>query len=267
MTISIDKPVTFSLIGQRVTNQDYVYPVDERSGLFIVCDGIGGWDQGEVASRLVAEAVARFMEQHPTDCIEESYLAEALASAYRTLLEYLSQNRLLSRLGTTLALLQLTSRGATVAHVGDSRVYHMRGGVILHQTLDHKYVQDLVAGGIITEEQALNHPRRHTLSRSIGVQSNESPLRMDKGEIAHIADIQMGDFFFLCTDGVLEQVDDQSLRNIFAQYETSQDIADQLLGRCRNLTRDNYSGCLVRIKHVSREKANLPFGIFGQSQE
>jgi len=265
MTISIEKPVSFSGIGQRATNQDYVYPVDEQSRLFIVCDGIGGWDQGEIASRLVAEAVARFIEEHPTDCIKETYLAEALASAYYALREYLVQNPLLSRLGSTLALLQLSSTGAMVAHVGDSRVYHMRGGLILHQTQDHKYVQELVAEGIITEKQALNHPRRNTLSRSIGVDSPQFPPRMDKGEIVHITDIQAGDCFFLCTDGVLEQVDDDMLRRIFAQGTPLPEITDQLLGRCRDFSRDNYSGCLVKVKSVSREDVNIPFETSGKS--
>ncbi|GAB2767370.1 hypothetical protein GCM10027275_07120 [Rhabdobacter roseus] len=259
MTITIDTPVTFSLIGQRVSNQDYVYPADEWSRLFIVCDGIGGWDQGEVASQLVAEAVARFMQQHPTNCINETYFAEALASAYYDLREFLIKNPLLSRLGSTLALLQLTNAGATVVHIGDSRVYQIRGGAILHQTQDHKYVQELVSEGIITEEQALHHPRRNSLSRSVGVDSNRFPPRMDKGEITHLTDVQAGDYFFLCTDGVIEQIDDQALGNIFSRYAFSQEIVNHLLTLCSNLTRDNYSGCLVKIKSVSKEETNFSY--------
>lgn len=265
MKIRIEKPVTFSLTGQRATNEDYVHPVDERSRLFIVCDGIGGWDQGEVASRLVAEAVAYFFMQNPTEFLNGAYLDEALTNAYTSLAEYLQHNPLLSRMGSTLALLCLTDEGATVAHVGDSRVYQIRSGSILHQTQDHKYVHELVAEGIITEEQALNHPRRNTLSRSVGADSNQFPPRMDKAEITHITDIQEDDCFFLCTDGVLEQVDEEVLTEIFVQSGTLEEIVSRILGRCRELTRDNYSGCLVRVNDVSRGNADFPFENFPQN--
>jgi serine/threonine protein phosphatase PrpC len=259
MKIRIDKPITFSLTGQRAKNEDYVYPVDEQSRLFIVCDGIGGWDQGEVASRLVAEAVACFFAQNPAVFLSETYLSAALSSAYASLAEYLRQNPFLSRLGTTLALLYLTDAGAVVAHVGDSRVYHLRQGQILHQTQDHKYVFELVAEGIITQEQALCHPRRNTLSRSVGADSQQTRPRMDKAQITHLTDIKEGDYFFLCTDGVFEQVNEATLLLIFARADSSEGIATQMLERCHELTRDNYSGCLVRVNDVSRGNADFPF--------
>lgn len=259
MTIAIDKPASFSCTGQRTNNEDYVYPVDEQSRLFIVCDGIGGWDRGEVASRLVAEAVGLYFEQNPAGLPDEAYLHDALTSAHAALAEGLRQNPLLSRWGSTLALLYLSAAGATVAHVGDSRIYHLRKSTILHQTRDHKYVHELVAEGIITEEQALNHPRRNTLSRSVGVDSNQFPPRMDKAEITYLTDIQKGDCFFLCTDGVLEQIDDELLTRIFARSGTPEEIVAQVLGQCRELTRDNYSGCVVRVAGISREKAGFPF--------
>ena len=91
MKIRTEKPITFSLTGQRTTNEDYVYPVDEQSRLFIVCDGIGGWDQGEVASRLVTEALAGYFAQNPTEFLNETYLRAALSSAYAALAGYLRQ--------------------------------------------------------------------------------------------------------------------------------------------------------------------------------
>ena len=259
MKIKIEKPSTFSLTGQRANNQDFVYPVDEQSRLFIVCDGIGGWDKGEVASRLVAQGVAQYFEQHPTQCPDATYFTNALAHAHAALTEYLHQNPLVSRLGTTLALMYLPDAGAVVAHVGDSRVYQIRGTTILHQTQDHKYVHELVAEGIITQEQALNHPRRNTLSRSVGVDSKQFPPRIDKVEITYLPDIQEDDYFFLCTDGVLEQVDDERLTAIFAQSRTTEEVAAHLLVQCRELTRDNYSVCLVRVTGVSRDQADFPF--------
>ena len=250
MTISLEKPFTFSLTGQRALNEDFVLPVDERSRLFVVCDGIGGWDKGEVASRLVAETVAGYFGENPADYVSENYLSESATSAYLALAGYLRENPLVNRLGSTLALLHLNEKGATVAHIGDSRVYHLREGRILHQTQDHKYVQELVADGIITEEQALTHPRRNALSRSVGAESGQMPPRMDKVETTQLTDVRAGDYFFLCTDGVLEQVDAGTLETIFSRCNQAEEVVSQILSRCQNATRDNYSGCVVKIKEI-----------------
>lgn len=240
-------------MGQRANNEDFVLPVDERSRLFIVCDGIGGWDRGEVASQLVGEGLAKYFHQHSGEPISEAYLAEALRCAYFVLAEHLQQNPLLNKLGTTLTLLYLDERGATVVHIGDSRVYQLRGGQILFQTQDHKYVRDLVADGVITEAQALTHPRRNTLSRSVGAESGQFPPKMDRPDITRLTDIRAGDRFLLCTDGVLEKIDNRAMEAVFAQSTSSTNIVDQILFRCQDQTRDNYSGCLVTIRSVDDE--------------
>lgn len=265
MTITLEKPLSFSLVGQRANNEDFVLPVNEQSCLFVVCDGIGGWDRGEVASQLVGEAVARYFQQNPGEILTESYLAAALSSAYLSLAEYLRHNPLVSKMGTTLALLYLDARGATVAHVGDSRVHHLRGGQILFQTQDHKYVRELVAEGIITEEQALAHPRRNSLSRSIGAESGEFSSKMDKPDITHLADIRAGDCFFLCTDGVLEQISSGILEAVFAQSDSPADKIEEILFRCQNQTRDNYSACLVTVRSVNAEGVTQPHETFSRN--
>ena len=264
MTITLEKPVTFSLVGQRANNEDFVLPVDEQSCLFVVCDGIGGWDRGEVASQLAGEGLARYFRQHPGAVLDESRLTEALSYASRALAEYLQHNPLVSKLGTTLALLYIGEKGVTVAHVGDSRVYQLRAGKILHQTQDHKYVRELLADGIITEQQALTHPRRHTLSRSISAEAGQLPPRPDKPEITHLTDVRAGDSFFLCTDGVLEQIDNAALEAVFTQNRAATEIIDQILFRCREQTRDNYSGCLVVVRSVEENEARQSPDIFSE---
>lgn len=253
MTITIRQPITFSFTGQRSNNEDFVQPVTRDSRLFMVCDGIGGWDKGEVASQLVAEAIADYFEQYPPVTLTETYLTDAITQAYLILAQYLQQNPLLSRMGSTLALLYLDKNGVVIAHVGDSRVYHLREGCILHQTLDHRYVLELVAEGIITEEQAQTHPRRNSLSRSIGVDANNLTPKIDKPAITYLTDVQSGDYFFLCTDGVLEQIGNEILSTIFCQNSTEQSIIEAISTRCKNMTRDNYSGCLVPVNEVIKE--------------
>jgi len=262
VNIIIDQPLTFSFTGRRADNEDFVYAAHPTSDkrLFMVCDGIGGWDKGEVASRLVAEAIAAYFEQYPLLAATETYLIDAITHAHLALAEYLQQNPLLSRMGSTLALLYLDEGGATVAHVGDSRVYHLRNGQILHQTQDHRYVLELVAEGIITEEQAQTHPRRNNLSRSIGVESNNPNLKIDKPTVSYLVDIQVGDCFFLCTDGVLEQLTEEKLKTVFKNTFSQEGIfkMEQILSICQDQTRDNYSGCLVSIGDVMREEVSLP---------
>ncbi len=245
----------FSFTGQRANNEDFVLPADEQSRLFIVCDGIGGWDRGEVASRIVAEAIACYCRQYLGEPLDEQYLTAALSSAHLALAKYLRHNPLINKLGTTLVLLHFDERGATVAHVGDSRLYHLRGGQVLFQTQDHKYVRELVADGIITEAQALSHPKRNTLSRSVGADSGRLLAKMDKPDITHLTDIEAGDSFFLCTDGVLEQVDQHILESIFGRSTSSAEKVKQILSRCQDNTRDNYSGTLVTLRSV--DKAGL----------
>jgi serine/threonine protein phosphatase PrpC len=262
VNIIIDQPLTFSFTGQRADNEDFVYaahPTSDRR-LFMVCDGIGGWDKGEVASRLVAEAIAAYFEQYPLVAVTETYLIDAITHAHLALAEYLQQNPLLSRMGSTLALLYLDEGGATVAHVGDSRVYHLRNGQILHQTQDHRYVLELVAEGIITEEQAQTHPRRNSLSRSIGVKSNNQNLKIDRPTVNYLVDLQAGDCFFLCTDGVLEQLTEEKLKAVFQNTSSQEGIfqMEQILSICQDQTRDNYSGCLVTIGDIMREEAPIP---------
>jgi serine/threonine protein phosphatase PrpC len=253
MTIIIRQPITFSFIGQRSNNEDFVQPVTQDSRLFMVCDGIGGWDKGEEASRLVSEAIVHYFERHPPDTLTEKYLTDAIQQAYLSLAEYLQQNPLLSRMGSTLALLYLNEHGVFIAHVGDSRVYHLRKGCILHQTLDHKYVLELVAEGIITEEQAQTHPRRNSLSRSIGVDANNLTPKIDKPAMTYLTDVQPGDYFFLCTDGVLEQINNEKLSTIFRENNTEESIIEAVLASCKDRTRDNYSGCLVPVNEVIKE--------------
>ncbi len=262
MNIIIDQPIAFSFTGQRANNEDFVFPVAPTSDthLFIVCDGIGGWDKGEVASRLVAEAIADYFEKYLPAALTETYLTDAITHAHLALAEYLQQNPLLSRMGSTLALLYLDEGGATIAHVGDSRVYHLRKGQILHQTQDHRYVLELVAEGIITEEQAQTHPRRNSLSRSIGVESNNQNLKIDKPTVSYLVDIQVGDCFFLCTDGVLEQLTEEKLKAVFQNTFSQEGMSqmEQILSICQDQTRDNYSGCLVSISDLVREEAPPP---------
>lgn len=258
MELQIHRPLAFSELGERANNQDFVYPEPDRVSasdrLFVVCDGIGGADKGEEASRIVGEQVAAYFRRNGQPVLSKAVLREALREVYQSLDQFMRQHPLVSRMGTTLALLQLHASGASVAHLGDSRVYHIGRGGVKFCTTDHKQVYELVEAGIITAEQAKTHPWRNRLSRAIlvsGASAEDSErASTDVPDVAHLADVEAGDYFFLCTDGVLEQLTETHLLAILHNDAPEEDKLAQLLAVCQHRTKDNFSGYLVRVNAV-----------------
>ncbi len=248
MEIKIHPPLPFQEQGKRDYQEDYIYPttLDEATRLFVVCDGMGGLDKGEVASQTVADAIGEFVAQNPTQLTDTDYIQQAVTFAHDRLQSYLDNNPALSRMGTTLTLVYLHADSVTVAHIGDSRVYQIRNGGILYKTQDHKQVTDMVREGIITPEQAVNHPWRNRLSRSVSVNKDDKH-RADKAAVVQITDVAAGDYFVLCTDGVLEQITDEILCEILKSDQPNEVKKQAILTQCQDQTRDNYSGVLIQI--------------------
>lgn len=257
--MKIFQPISFSELGQRENNEDYFSPpsIDTNTRLFMVCDGMGGLDKGEEASKITAETINQYFLDNPFINLTEEYLQKAVETAFYTLKSFMETNSLISRMGTTLTLLYINTHSATIAHVGDSRVYHIRNGKILYKTKDHKQVLDMVEEGIITAEQAVNHPWRNRLSRSISVRNSnsedESPRKPDKPTVQHIEDLEKGDYFFLCSDGVLEQVTDEILCKTLLQDKPNEAKIKNIIELCKDKTKDNYTGILVQISEILDE--------------
>jgi serine/threonine protein phosphatase PrpC len=256
MNIQIKQPLIFSHIGQRPNNEDYVLTLQltQHTSLSVLCDGMGGLDKGEVASKIVAEGVKTFFEKNIVTHVDDTYIIAAINSTYQHLDNYLTEHPYLDRMGTTIVLLFLSEQGATMAYLGDSRGYHIRNGEILYQTKDHKQVLDMVEDGIITTEQARSHPWRNRLSKAVTVKTNTDEghkLQTDIPSITYITDVQVGDYFFLCSDGVLEQISDETLcSTLWTEAPNEQKLAT-LLFYCENKTRDNYSGILIEVANVT----------------
>lgn len=256
MQICLSTPVSFSHIGQRTVNQDTLFPAvgtGQDTPLFIVCDGMGGADKGEVASQLLCDAVAGYVESMGAPVLDSVHLRSALDIAYKAYFTFLSQHPLVNRMGSTLALLQFHENGATVAHLGDSRVYQLRGGNVVFQTKDHRQVNDMVEAGIITEAQAATHPWRNRLSRAVTVNAGDADKSTSRAtaDCICLTDIQPGDYFFICSDGIQEQIDNDTLANLLNQRLSDVEKVDALLALCQNKTKDNYSAHLIGISYVS----------------
>lgn len=188
----------------------------DRGILLIVADGVGGARAGEEASRLAVEVTRRtFAEQWSPDVryTLESAVAQANAAVYSR-----GREETYSGMGTTIVCAVLRRGRLYVAHVGDSRLYRLRGDRLEQLTVDHSWVQDQVTRGVLTEEQARNHPKRHVVSRSLGARAT---VEVEMGQY----DLRDGDAILLCSDGLYEMVDGPTIAAVMTQHSPPQACA------------------------------------------
>lgn len=253
MDIIIRQPLGFSEIGRKDNQEDCVYPsfdaVNSSNRFFILCDGMGGHDNGEVASSTVCEAFGDYFERHiPEDGVMTVELFNsALGYAFDRLDEKDSPEQK-KKMGTTMTCLYLHKNGYLVAHIGDSRIYHVRPkSGILYQSSDHSLVNDLLRVGELTEEEAANYPHKNIITRAM--QPNLE--RRYKADVFSFDDVFDGDYFFLCSDGVLEQLTNDALCEILSDDSLSD---SQKLAAIKNIsygnTKDNFTCYLIPVDKV-----------------
>jgi len=251
MRILIKKPFALNETGGRSNNEDAVYPSKGTAlsdeVLFMVCDGVGGSEKGEVASSLAIRAIRDFFLKDPFSGMHQSYIDSAIDYTQKQFDQYLDIHAEAKGMGTTLTLLYLSASGALLAHIGDSRIYHIRAGKILFQTEDHSLVNTLVKNNIITPEEALAHPQRNVITRAI--QGNS--VSKVKADVTMITDLRPGDYFFLCSDGILEKVSNDILCSILSQKITNDEKIAEIYNQCFGQTRDNFSAYLVQVERVA----------------
>ena len=177
----------------RSSNQDSGYA---GVNLFVVADGMGGHAGGDIASALATQLVAQVDDAYQDADLAVGTLLEAMQSANEKLTATVKEYAYLAGMGTTMDSLIFTGTKASIAHIGDSRVYLLRDGVMNQITKDHTFVQTLVDSGRITEEEALIHPRRNVLMRVLGDASDEPQFDV------YPIDVLPGDRFLLCSDGL-----------------------------------------------------------------
>ena len=252
MKIEIYQPLAIWELGQRDNQEDSIFPAfgkatdDDR--LFILCDGMGGHEHGEVASQTVCKAMSDTILSLSKQSFTDDDLLDALQTAYRQL--DCLDNSHLRKMGTTLCLLYFHQGGLTAAHIGDSRIYHTRPkeNRILFQSRDHSLVYDLYQAGEISYEEMRTSPQKNIITRAIqpGEENRVRPA------IVHIADIQPGDFFYICSDGMLEQMDNDELCRLLSTDGSDEKKRMQLIAATSD-NKDNHSAYLIHIKEVMRE--------------
>src|SRR5512142_2428467 len=174
---------------QRRANEDSFFV---RAPLFVVADGMGGAQAGEVASRLAADAFAAGL---PDEGSPEERLEARVHAANARIHEVSQEDRALNGMGTTLTAAYLDGDELALAHVGDSRAYLLRDGALTRLTRDHTLVEELVRRGELTEQEAAEHPQRSIITRALGPEPD-----VDVDLQTH--PVQVGDVVLLCSDGL-----------------------------------------------------------------
>ena len=244
-------------LGVREKQEDSLFPefgMEKASDrLFVLCDGMGGHDAGEVASSTICRAMSQSVLDRCPD-VENSLTDDDFNAALNDSFDALDamDNGATKKMGTTLTFLKLHAEGATIAHIGDSRVYHIRPGKdindteIRFQTKDHSLVNDLIKIGELTPEEAKHSRQKNIITRAMQPCMERRP----KADLYHTQDIQPGDYFMLCSDGMLEQMDDENIRFIFSDEGGSAKNKVDMLKKVTVDNRDNHSAILVHILDV-----------------
>jgi serine/threonine protein phosphatase PrpC len=266
MQILLNQPFALNEIGGGENNEDSIFPekgkATAQDHFFLVCDGIGGHQKGEIASRIVCESFAAFLGEVDAEDFNSTVFQQALDYAYEQLnKEDLTREE--RKMGTTLTFLYFHTQGAFMAHIGDSRIYHLRKQGeqtgILYKSWDHSFVNDLIRANIITAEEAETHSKKNVITRAIQAHQ-EKPSHAD---IYETDDIKAGDYFFLCSDGVLEQVNDTRLCEIMASGKDDDGKINMILEDCQGHSHDNFSAYLVSVKKIISDTASPEKQIFG----
>ena len=254
MKIILNKPLYIQHQGKRPNQEDSLWPLPENaekpSRLFMVCDGMGGHEKGEVASSTVCGALGEWIEHNVRDGIfTKEHMKAALAYAYEKLDE--EDGGEFKRMGTTLTLLYFGRNGVTAAYIGDSRIYHIRPKEgVLFQSCDHSLVYDLYRSGEITYEQMATHPQKNVIQKAITT-GKENRV---EASVCRITNVQAGDWFYLCSDGMLEQMSNDEL----AQILTGEGSAEEKRERLYDETIENHDNHTAWMIQVARVEKNEP---------
>jgi protein phosphatase len=242
------KTVSFAAsdIGRvRSSNQDSGYA---GVNLFFVADGMGGHAGGDIASAIASQHISLADEPLATSAEAEQKLIDYIYQAKQKIDASVKQHPAITGMGTTLSAMMVTGTKVTIAHIGDSRIYLARDGVVKQVTTDHTFVQRLVDTGRISEEEALVHPRRSVLMRVLGDIEQFPEVDIDTYET------KPGDRWMACSDGLSGVVPDQLMKNILLSNVDIQEAGELLVGEALEFgAPDNVTVVLVDVVDAQDE--------------
>ncbi|MGA2451927.1 MAG: Stp1/IreP family PP2C-type Ser/Thr phosphatase [Solirubrobacteraceae bacterium] len=223
---------------QRRANEDSLLA---RAPLFVVADGMGGAQAGEVASRIAVES---FQPGLPETSHPELELAELARAANARIHELSHTSAEHAGMGTTLTAVYVGEQEVAIAHVGDSRAYCMRDGQLLRLTDDHSLVDELIRQGRLTPEEAIEHPQRSVITRALGPEGMvEVDTRSFRG--------RAGDVYLLCSDGLTTMISEEEIAAALRAHPRLRDAGEALIAAANQAGgRDNITVVLIRLEEV-----------------
>jgi serine/threonine protein phosphatase PrpC len=269
MSLSIEVAGRSDVGYVRDNNEDR-FGYDRRSGIYVVCDGMGGAAAGEVASKIAVDSVLGYCRQvvrskeNPTEpnafegvSARADILAKAIQLANRQIRSAAARNPEQRGMGSTLAALLVEDRMYSIAHVGDSRIYLFRQGTIQQLTEDHSLVMEHVRRGLMTVEQAQQSELQHIILRALGTEETVEP---DLGDLV----AEPGDTLLLTTDGLTRHVSDDRILEIVAQASSCRKACVRLIDAANQAGgEDNITCLIVRFAVGRTRKATIRRGAPG----
>lgn len=233
----------------RSHNEDSL-AVDAETGLAVLADGMGGYNAGEVASGIAVAQIPKELKSalagrsaHDIEGAElERLIREHAARTNATIYQAAQRESQYAGMGTTLVVALWHDNRIFVGHIGDSRLYRLRGDDLEQVTRDHSLLQEQIDSGMITKEQARYAPNKNLVTRAVGIDPEV------EAEV-HSYDVQTGDIYLLCSDGLPDMVTDEEIQVTLSALKANLQLAaDQLVQQANdNGGRDNVSVVLVRV--------------------
>src|SRR3990167_5538956 len=238
----------------RSHNEDSVAQ-DAACGLVVLADGMGGYNAGEVASGIAVSVVMTEICQHlqnasPTDRDDATgdelgtlLLRDNICKANASIFQAAQSQPQYAGMGTTIVSGLFYDNRVAVGHVGDSRMYRLRGETLETITSDHSLLQEQIDGGMISIEDARLSKNKNLVTRAVGIDAEVEP------EI-HVHDVQVGDIYLLCSDGLNDMVEDEDIQSTLNAFRSNLPLAASQLIQMANDNggRDNVSVILVKVK-------------------
>jgi PPM family protein phosphatase len=223
---------------QRRANEDSLLA---RSPLFVIADGMGGAQAGEVASKLAVESFQAGLPDSPAPELALAALAQAANARIHELSHASAEH---AGMGTTLTAIYVTEDDVAIAHVGDSRAYCLRDGQLLRLTDDHSLVDELMRQGRLTPEEAVEHPQRSVITRALGP---EAIVEVDTRSFR----ARPGDVYLLCSDGLTTMISEEELAAVLLAHPRLHDAGEALIAAANDAGgRDNITVVLIRLEDV-----------------
>jgi PPM family protein phosphatase len=225
-------------------NNEDTFVINKDNNFCLVADGMGGAAAGEMASLIFAQTAdeifsngAPATEQEAIDCVQATF-----REANERILAHVAQYPEHQGMGCTAEALAFTTSGFVIGHMGDSRTYRFRQGILKQLTKDHSLVQDQIDQGLITEEQARTHSMRNVILRAVGVRPSPA-LDTLRGPIFQ------GDLFLLCSDGLTDMVDDSEISRVLNMNSDVIQKSDLLIDFAKKAGgKDNITVVLAEVK-------------------